>query len=183
MRAGDGPFSSPFDVTCPADVVSYIIHTLGEDMLQTWQENTLWDSRGRPTKDSNKGKPHEQHWEGEARSLKGIIRKIWDEPTPRVVQTNSPEPPEPTMFMDGHLPFPEAFARMIWNPKAIQADGAYLEGYQSNWEYVLEALPKIPTNEAELLYDLLSKIFVFDPARRPTAVEILDHPWFLLAKP
>lgn len=119
LRAGNGPFSSPFDVTSPQDVVSYIIHTLGEDMPQKWQENTLWDSRGRPTKDKRKGKPHEQWWEGGERSLKSIIGDIWDEPVPRIVKTSSPESPWPTKFMDDHLPFPEAFADMVWNPRAI----------------------------------------------------------------
>lgn len=80
--------------------------------------------------------------------------------------------------MDDHLPFPEAFADVIWNPKAIEADGAYLQGYQSNWKYVSEALPKILAEEAALLHDLLSKIFVHEPANRPTAREILEHPWF-----
>lgn len=69
---------------------------------------------------------------------------------------------------------------MVWNPMAIQADGAYLEGYQKSWKYILEALPKIPVKEAVLLHDLLSKIFVLEPANRPTAREILEHPWFSL---
>lgn len=37
LRSGNGPFSGPFDVTCPADVLSYIIHTLGEATPQKWQ--------------------------------------------------------------------------------------------------------------------------------------------------
>jgi serine/threonine protein kinase len=47
---------------------------------------------------------------------------------------------------------------------------------------LLEALPKIAEHEAALLYDLLSKIFVYDPARRPTAREMLSHPWFHLPR-
>lgn len=112
--------------------------------------------------------------------IKSLIGDIWDEPIPRIVQTSSPESPRPTKLREGHLPFPEAFANMVWNPMAIQADGAYLEGYQKSWKYILEALPKIPVKEAVLLHDLLSKIFVLEPANRPTAREILEHPWFSL---
>lgn len=66
------------------------------------------------------------------------------------------------------LTFPETFADMVWNPRAIQADGAYLEGCQRNWKYILEVLPKTPAKEAALLHDLLSKILVLEPANRPT---------------
>jgi serine/threonine protein kinase len=69
---------------------------------------------------------------------------------------------------------------MAWNPKAIKIDNVYLTGYDDEWEILRGALPKIPDHEAALLYDLLSKIFVYDPARRPTAQEMLDHPWFHL---
>jgi len=39
-------------------------------------------------------------------------------------------------------------------------------------------LPKISSEEGEILHDLLSRILVYDPAQRPSVEEILRHPWF-----
>ncbi|KAF1841475.1 kinase domain-containing protein [Cucurbitaria berberidis CBS 394.84] len=182
LRSGEGPFESPFDVTCPADLISYIIHTLG-DMPRKWHDTTLWDSQGRPTKDPSKGKPHKQWWEGDERSLKDIVYNIWDEPKSRVVQTGTSRPEEKVWFKHQHQPFPSCFSDMVWNPKAIKVDNVYLSGYNNEWGRRLKALPKIPEHEAALLDDLLSKIFVYDPTKRPTATEMLNHPWFHLDGP
>jgi len=56
----------------------------------------------------------------------------------------------------------------------------YLSRYNDEWDELLEALPKIPEAEAALFCDLLSKVFVYEPTRRPTAMEMLSHPWFHL---
>ena len=69
---------------------------------------------------------------------------------------------------------------MVWNPRAIKVDNVYLSGYNDERVGLLEVLPKISEHEAALLYDLLSKIFVYDPTIRPTAREMLGHPWFHL---
>lgn len=185
LRSGDGPFSNPYDVTCPASLISYIIHTLGEDMPREWKDTTLWDFWGYPTKDISKGKPHEQWWEGRKRSLKDIVYNIWDEPEGRTVQTGtSRSRPNPWRESDPeYQPFPSCFSDMVWNPRAVKVDGVHLSGYGKEWDEDLKALPKIPEHEAALLYDLLSKIFVYDPTRRPTAEELLNHPWFHLDEP
>ncbi|RCI09558.1 hypothetical protein L249_4045 [Ophiocordyceps polyrhachis-furcata BCC 54312] len=180
LSSGESPFSSPFDVTSPADLLSYIIHTLGEDMPRKWQDSTLWDPEGRPTKDASKGKPHEQWWEGDERSLRDLVYNIWDEPKTRVVQTGNLTSGPEFWVKDEHQPFPQCFSDMVWNPRAIKVDNTYLYGYDEDWDMVLEALPKIPKHEAALLYDLLSKIFVYDTTKRPTAREMLGHPWFHL---
>ncbi|EQK98522.1 Protein kinase-like domain protein [Ophiocordyceps sinensis CO18] len=91
LRSGEGPFSNPFDVTSPADLLSYIIHTLGEDMPRKWQDSTLWDPQGQPTKDASKGKPHEQWWDGDERSLRDMVYNIWDEPTESYCPDRHPE--------------------------------------------------------------------------------------------
>lgn len=183
LRSGDGPFSSPFDVTCPADLMSYVIHTLGEDMPHEWRDTTLWDSRGQPTKDISEGKPHRQWWEGDKRSLQGMVYNIWDEPEGRIVQTGTSRSGPKLWCEREHQPFPSCFSDMVWHPKAVKVDNVYLSGYNDEWDELLEALPKILEHEAALLYDLLSKIFVYDPTRRPTANEMLSHPWFHLAGP
>ncbi|KJZ72113.1 hypothetical protein HIM_08486 [Hirsutella minnesotensis 3608] len=178
LRSGEGPFSNPFDVTSPADLLSYIIHTLGEDMPRTWQDTILWDSEGQPTKDASTGKPHEQWWDGDERSLRDMIYNIWDEPTGRAVQTGTQKLMRRCRSRCENQPFPRCFSNMVWNPRAIKVHDAYLSGYNDEWDMLLEALPKISEHEATLLYDLLSKILVYDSARRPTAREMLTHPWF-----
>ncbi len=177
LRSGEGPFSSPFDVVSPARLMSYIIHTLG-DMPRKWMDTTLWDSLGQPTKDPSKGRPHVHWWEGDKRSLRDMVNNVWDEPKDRVVQTGTSRPEQTIWFKHEHEPFPPWFSDMVWNPRAVKVDNVYLSGYNDEWDGLLEVLPKIPEHEAVLLYDLLSKIFVYDPASRPTAREMLDHPWF-----
>ncbi|UNI22946.1 hypothetical protein JDV02_008789 [Purpureocillium takamizusanense] len=177
LRSGRGPFSSPFDVVTPCDLMRYVIHTLGEAMPPQWQQTVLWDRRGQPTRDASKGTPHDQWWAGEARSLRSIVYNIWDEPKDRVVQTGISRP-ERTWWEHEHQPFPPHLSDMVWNPKAVKIDNIYVYSYSGDWDELLEALPKISEQEAILLNDLLAKIFVYDPADRLTAEQMLDHPWF-----
>jgi serine/threonine-protein kinase SRPK3 len=44
----------------------------------------------------------------------------------------------------------------------------------------IENLSTIPQDEAQLLYDLLAKIFVYDPAQRLSAEQLLTHRWLHL---
>jgi serine/threonine protein kinase len=69
---------------------------------------------------------------------------------------------------------------MFWKPTATKIDNIYLYGYDDETAELLEVMPKISKNEAFLLYDLMSKIFVYDPLKRITAAEMLSHPWFHL---
>ncbi|KZZ99100.1 Protein kinase-like domain protein [Moelleriella libera RCEF 2490] len=154
LRSGEGPFSSPFDVIAPEDL----------------------DSMGHPAKDFSKGKRYEQWWDGEQQSLHHMIERIWDEPKDRTVRTGNLRLAK--NWGDRHRPFPSHFSHMVWNPSAIKVDNTYLTGYDDEWECVLKALPKIRKDEATLLYDLLSKILVHEPARRITVKQMLDHPWF-----
>lgn len=173
LRAGEGPFSN-YEVTSPGDVIRIIVQTLG-DMPPEWQD-TLWDYDGQPTKDPSKGEPLSK-WEGE-RSLKDLVRGIWDQPEGNVVVTGTTRP-EPLVYNDReNTPFPSCFSDMAWKPTAVRVDNVYIFGYSDEGDAMLEAMPKIPEREAALLYDLLSKIFVYDPKKRPTAGEILKHPWF-----
>ncbi len=43
---------------------------------------------------------------------------------------------------------------------------------------MLEAFPKKSEEEAESLFDLLVRIFVYDLAERITAKELVKHSWF-----
>ena len=180
LRSGEGPFSNPFELGSPEDLVNFIIHTLGQEMPPEWQETTRWDPEGRPTKDRIDGKPHEQWWDGPPRSLRELVYNIWDEPEGRAARTGTTRPQKPRVLWQENQPFAEQFSDMAWNPTAVKVDDVYLSGYNDEWDTVLEVLPKIPEDEAALLYDLLSKIFVLDPNKRLTAEEMLWHPWFHL---
>lgn len=74
-----------------------------------------------------------------------------------------------------HQLFPSYFSGIAWNPKAIEVDDEYPSGLRQGSPGLLEALPKIPQHEAALQYDLWSRIFVFDPTKRPTARDMLSH--------
>lgn len=181
LRSGIGPFESSFEVTSPAELLRYVIHTMGDDLPQDWPDPLLFDIHGQPTKDTKKGEPLHEPWSDETRTLQGIISDIWDKPTEQEVRTGGPlKPMEKLWRPEQHLPFPPYLAEMAWNPKALKVDGVYLNGYDDEWDSIHKALPKIPQHEATLLLDLLSKIFVYDPAKRITAEEMLQHPWFHL---
>ncbi|ATY60334.1 kinase domain-containing [Cordyceps militaris] len=183
LRAGDGPFSSPFEVTCPADLVGFVLDTLGGDVPPSWQD-TLWDSRGMPTKDASKGKPLKERHAINRRPLRDLVYKIWDEPNGRAIHTGSRTEEQRIWLEHEHQPFQSSWSKMAWNPTAIRVDDVgYLSGYNRRWNTLLALLPKIPDREAALLYDLMLTIFVYDPARRPTAKELLEHPYFHLDGP
>lgn len=105
---------------------------------------------------------------------------IWDEPEGRVVKTGAQKPERKLWLAHEHEPFHPSWSGMAWNPKAVKVDNIYLGGFDNEWNEHLAVLPKMPDHEATLFYDLLSRVFVFDPSERPTAREMLDHPWFHL---
>ncbi|KAF4435573.1 hypothetical protein F53441_13479 [Fusarium austroafricanum] len=62
---------------------------------------------------------------------------------------------------------------MACKPTATKIDNVYLHGYDDGTDELLEAMPEISETEAALLYDLLSKVFVYDPLHRISAEEML----------
>ncbi|KAI1132257.1 kinase-like protein [Nemania abortiva] len=175
LRSGEGPFSG-YEVTSPADLMKIVHQTIGPMPIE-WQD-TLWDYDGQPTKDPKKGKPLSK-WQGE-RPLEDLVRRIWDQPKGDIVQTDATRR-KPIVFRHNEdMLFPPCFSNMIWKPTAVRVGNTHLYDYNDESTALLEAMPKIAEPEAALLYDLLSKIFVYDPTQRPTANEILDHPWFHL---
>lgn len=174
LRSGEGPFSG-YEITSPADLMRVIIQVLG-DVPMLW-EGTLFDYDGQPTTDPTKGEPlWKWKWENE-RPLKDLVYKIWDQPK-NGVKTNTVRPEHQVWRKDENKPYPPCFSDMVWKPTATKIDNVYLYGYDDETDAMLEAMPKISDYEAALLYDLLSKIFVYDPQKRISAVEMLDHPWF-----
>lgn len=103
--------------------------------------------------------------------------KIWDQPKNGVTKTGRIQS-EYQVWNDNEIkPYPPCFSDMVWKPTATKINNVYLHGYDD------EAMPKISETEAALLYDLLSKIFVYDPRKRVSAEEMLSHPWFHIDDP
>lgn len=67
---------------------------------------------------------------------------------------------------------------MLWKPIAVRVDGTYYIFYEDEMSPFWGAFPLITNDEAELLGDLLSRIFVYEPLRRLDIQEILGHSWF-----
>lgn len=79
---------------------------------------------------------------------------------------------------DENKPYPKCYDSKFWKPAAIRIDDTYLGGYCDKVDRIIESLPKISAHEVDLLFDLLSQIFVYEPAQRVGAGAMLAHPWF-----
>lgn len=96
-------------------------------------------------------------------------------------ETPAEDPESPRWPEDApmRVPYPEAYGSMIWKPTAVCIDGEYFVSYGDDMEEAfLGAFPRIREDEASLLLDLLSRIFVYDAANRLGLEEIAAHPWF-----
>ncbi|KAG4431215.1 hypothetical protein IFR05_013300 [Cadophora sp. M221] len=179
LRSGDSLYSA-YDVTSPADLMRGIIQTLG-DTPASWA-GTLFDTDGKPIKDPVKGEPI---WKfTDKRSIKEWVYRIWDNPrsgagkSTKALAVSQDNGEDQAMYWEERKLYPRCFWHKFWRPTAIKVGDVYLHGYDDESDNLLEQLPRIPEEEATLLYDLLSKIFVYEPSKRVTANELLDHPWF-----
>lgn len=163
------------NVTSPRDLTKAIGQYLGE-MPGFWPYS-LFDSDGYPTEDSDKGKPIGRV--KKTRSIKDFVYGIWDQPaaTDEVLLF---ELEDVIDYDENTRAYPARFSDKFWKPSAIKVGGAYLRNLDKETEKLTDTLPKISENEAAQLYDLLSKIFVYNPSDRPTAEELLAHPWFYI---
>ncbi|KAF5564835.1 CMGC SRPK kinase [Fusarium phyllophilum] len=172
IRSGSSPFSIP-NVDSPANLLGWVGEYLGR-MPTSWGE-PLFDDDGLPTTDTTDGEPLGEVLEN-TRSLKKWISEIWDQPENlEELQSSSTTPDR---VRDENKPYLECYSNKFWKPAAIRIDDVYLGAYSDKVDKIIESLPKISTDEADLLYDLLSKIFVYEPTQRVSAREILAHPWF-----
>jgi serine/threonine-protein kinase SRPK3 len=173
LRAGECPFTG-YEVTSPGDLMRVIIQYLG-DIPNSWGV-PLFDFYGRPTQDPSKGKPLTTWFE--KRTLKDLVDKIWDQPENGIVHPENAGSNPSSLCEEEITPFPECFSDMIWKPTATRIGNTYLHGYDDETDELLKAMPKISEQESTLFYDLLSKIFIYDPSDRITAADMLEHPWF-----
>ncbi|EJT70664.1 serine/threonine protein kinase [Gaeumannomyces tritici R3-111a-1] len=184
LRKGDDIFYD-WDTNCPADALTVIAEVIGE-LPEDWAQ-TRFNYDGFLAEDDEPGDPYLPP--DTARPLEGHVRGIVDEPASlfisadgRLVDPADVNPPSPIMpeWHPLREPYPPPLRSMVWKPTAICVAGNYSVAYSSGGETekMLEAFPKIPEREADLLFDLLSKIFIYDPDKRLTAEEVVAHPWF-----
>ncbi|KAF4957901.1 hypothetical protein FGADI_2730 [Fusarium gaditjirri] len=172
IRSGSSPFSIP-NADSPANLVGWVSEYIGR-MPISWGE-PLFDYDGLPTTDTANGESLGEVLEN-TRSLKQWIGDIWDQPDNlEELQSTSTVPDR---VKDENTPYLECYSNKFWKPAAIRIDDIYLGAYSDKVDRIIESLPKISTHEVDLLYDLISKIFFYEPAQRVSAREILAHPWF-----
>ncbi|KAJ4328830.1 hypothetical protein N0V84_000617 [Fusarium piperis] len=181
LRSGEGLFSA-YDIGSPIDLVVAIHRLLGK-MPTAWGD-PVFDFDGRPRKNSSKGNRLSRLTDGvtERRSIEDWIRKIFDQPgtgpyRPKDQVSDTEEHPYYNPHEASHAPF---YAGKFWEPSAINFRGKYFCGYNDEWHQVVEELPKIPNEEAAFLFDLISKILVYEPVERLSVKGILSHPWFYM---
>ncbi|KAK3321238.1 kinase domain-containing protein [Cercophora scortea] len=167
-----------YDTGTPADVLQQIAKTI-DGLHEEWRW-TRFDDDGRAVLEG--GEPI--YLAEETTSPEEQIQGIFDEPHTRSINLEG-EDVEPvdvplTVFEEFNLrrvPYPEVFGEIIWKPTAVCIDGGFVIGYE-NVELMAKAFPKISAEEGPVLRDLLSKIFVHDPAHRIKAEDLVRHSWF-----
>lgn len=183
MRSSEDMFPD-YDTCCPSQVLQQIEKTIG-DLPDGWAD-VLFDEDGLPTT-ADSPSAQLNYYGLPRRPLKQMIDPILDEP-PSLYMNSHGEPEIPTedfelpfepYFGPVCFPYAAAYRSMVWKPTAVCIDGDYHDSYNDEMEDARRgAFPRIRDEEASLLLDLLSRIFVYDAAGRPSLEEIAAHPWF-----
>uniref|UniRef100_A0A0B7KKZ2 EKC/KEOPS complex subunit BUD32 n=1 Tax=Bionectria ochroleuca TaxID=29856 RepID=A0A0B7KKZ2_BIOOC len=171
LRSGTSPFAE-FAMDAPADQMVPIAQYLGP-LPNSWGD-PIFDKDGFPIKDGTAGVPLSDFLRPEKLSLRDAINQIFDRP-PDSLHCQNP-PVRPQILRED--PYPPCYETKFWRPGSINIDGVYLRGYNDKVDEIIKSLPKISKHEADLLYDLVSKVFVYEPEKRPSAEDVLRHPWF-----
>ncbi|KAI2614925.1 kinase-like protein [Hypoxylon sp. NC1633] len=185
IRSGDDLFFD-YDTNSPGDALRQIVKAMGE-LPEEWKQ-TRFNSEGLAVADGEESK---LFWSfEEKRPLEDRVRGIVDEPPGlfinglgEAVEATDDEPDAAIFDGDAILrePYAAAFRSMTWKPTAVCVAGSHFTAYSDETDDMLEAFPRISEPEASLLFDLLSKVFTYDPATRLKAEELVTHPWFHLA--
>jgi serine/threonine protein kinase len=171
LRSGHTPFHE-WEVSSPAAVLMVIVERLNQDLPDSWQNVKFDDEFGHPVKDGSQGGTLIKL--DTERLLRDIVFNVIDQPA----KQSSPEGVDHGFNEEDHQPVAPQFAHLGWNLSAVVIDGVFLDSFNEDKLELRKQLPKIPTEEAKLLYDLLRNVFAYDPAQRPSARELLNHPWF-----
>lgn len=181
LRAGRDIFFD-YDTFSPAGALQQIQRFLGD--LPDSLARARFDDEGYPTEHES-GTPL-IHFR-EKLDIEAEIKKIWVEPPSLSMRSNGeidttvytqPDNPPFVLDVDKTIPYPPSYRSMFWKPTAVSVDGDHYIFYEDEESPFWGAFPLITDEEAKLLGDLLSRIFVYDPSRRPNIEEVLKHPWF-----
>jgi hypothetical protein len=165
MRAGQDLISLLLG-GAPGEVVHELVHTLGK-LPGAW-DYTIFDAYGRPIR-------VQEPWIKAGHPLKHPLIKtvaaITDEHyTPSVGEsklfwTPLPDPEVSVVYKEV-----EEAGQIMWKrfPKTL---------FESD-EDRAKRLKRMSMEETATLFDLLSKIFKYDPSQRISAAELSKHPWF-----
>ena len=108
--------------------------------------------------------------------LQDVVSKIFDQLGDGVVNTGTLC--DGRKWDDSNESYNLCYSTMFWNPRATKIDNTYVNSYDEEEGGLIQAMPTIDPDEATLLCDLLSQIFVYEPEKRIKAEQILQHPWF-----
>ncbi|KAK7737083.1 hypothetical protein SLS63_002874 [Diaporthe eres] len=184
LRAGRDIFFD-YDTFSPADALQQIHRFLGD--LPDNLAQARFDTEGYPTEDESRTP---LMYFREKSNLRDEIGKIWDEPPSLSMRSDGeidttvytqPSAPSDSLFSEEAervTPYPLVYRSMLWKPTAVRVDGTHYIFYEDETSPFWGAFPLITNDEAELLGDLLSRIFAYDPSRRPDIQEILGRSWF-----
>ena len=165
-----------------------IVKVMGE-LPQEWKE-TKFDEGGFAVAKGGQGEPF---WILKATwPLKDRVESIIDKPPSlfisgqgeavEAIDTSVDDGPETVTFdLEFRVPYPATIDSMVWKPTAVCVGGGYFAAYSDEIEEMLKAFPRISGSEVLLSVDLLFRTFIYDPAKRIQAEELVTHAWFRLA--
>jgi serine/threonine protein kinase len=166
MRAGGDLFGS-YGTGSPSDAVEQIIKTIGP-LPDKWRHVKFDYDEGFPIRSEAEEREKECatiDWPL-TYPLKACIDDIEDDPS-------DPIPSDLTAL----LPAVRNDDELFWNPPPSPGTRCRDDyGILHNTEGYAD-MPHISSEEADCLYDLLSRIFRYEPEERISLEEIIKHPW------
>nr|CEG04503.1 unnamed protein product [Fusarium clavum] len=205
LRSGRIPFNEDGHGG-PPDLINMVEKYLGE-IPESWLEPLYNEYDARPTWNMAHSWQRETLETCSTRSLKQWISNIRDKPTDLNENENPPDSVscedvthvksgdwlesdiaavvnvvDPVYGWDHHKeerPYAQHYSLQFWKPSAIKINGEFFDKTEDP-DAMLALFPKISAREVDLLYDLVTKTFKYEPAERITAPEIIRHPWFAL---
>lgn len=203
LRSGRIPFNEDGHGG-PSDLINMVEKYLGE-IPESWSEPLYDEYDGRPTWNMGHSWQRATLDTCSSSSLKQWISDIQDKPKDLDENENSPDVVsyeddthvqsgdwlesdiaavvnvvDPVYGWDHHKeerPYPEYHSDWFWKASAIKINGESLHKTK-NLDAMMALFPKISAREVDLLYDLVTKTFKYEPRERIGACDIVRHPWF-----
>ncbi|RFN51495.1 cmgc/srpk protein kinase [Fusarium flagelliforme] len=197
LRSGRIPFNEDGHGG-PPDLINMVEKYLGE-IPESWLEPLYNEYDARPTWNMAHSWQRQTLETCSTRSLKQWISDIWDKPTDLNENENPPDfvsceddthversdwlesdiaaivnVVDPVYGWDHHKeerPYAQHYSLQFWKPSAININGEFFDKTEDP-DAMMALFPKISAREVDLLYDLVTKTFKYEPAERISAPEI-----------